>query len=75
MKNELEHILIFKTNIKEHADVQVVKELLDVHQHVAKWSIDTGDEDRVLRVVSTSPCAAEIINLINKKGYRCAELD
>lgn len=75
MGNGLEHILIFKTNIKEHADVLAVKQLLDVHEHVAQWSIDTGDQDRVLRVVSTSPCAKDIINLIKTKGFACAELD
>lgn len=74
MINELDHILVFKTNILTEDDHLSVKNALDAHQHIEKWSIDTQDVDCVLRIVSPTLQHQDIIELINLHGYHCTEL-
>lgn len=68
------HIHIFKTNICTETDRQAIHELLDSHSTIQEWSVDTDDEDRVLRVVTSELNQHQIIDLINSKGYLCCEL-
>ena len=51
MEQNLQHILIFKTNIKTEADRQAVKKLLDDHSCIRQWNVDLQDVDCVLRIV------------------------
>lgn len=68
-------VLVFKTNLKEQKDIHAVKDVLDAHRHITRWSIDTGDEDCVLRLETTANCTNDIIQLIEQNGYKCAELE
>lgn len=70
----IEHIHIFKTNICTDADKQIINELLNADTGIQTWSLDTEDEDKVLRVVSCTLQQQQIINIINSKGYICCEL-
>lgn len=70
----IEHIHIFKTNICTDADRQAICELLEGESAIQTWSLDTEDEDKVLRVVSCTLQQQQIINIINSKGYICCEL-
>lgn len=69
-----DHIHIFKTNICTTADKQAIHELLDGDVAVEEWTLDTEDEDKVLRVVSCTLQQQQIIDRINSKGYICCEL-
>jgi hypothetical protein len=69
-----DHILLFKTNIKSDIDKEVICALLDDDEAIQEWSVDTEDEDCVLRVVTFTLNHYQIINLINTKGYLCCEL-
>lgn len=71
----LTHILIFRTNINTPADRDGVLRIMEAHPAIEEWSVDLDDIDRVLRVVSHSATPEQIINLINKAGYQCRELD
>lgn len=71
---DFNHIHIFKTNICTPTDKQVIHELLDEDAAIQEWSVDTDDEDRVLRVVTAELNQNQIIDLINSKGYLCCEL-
>ena len=51
MEEPLNQILVFKTNIKTEADRLFVKELLDGHSCIRKWTVDLNDVDCVLRIV------------------------
>ena len=75
MNIDTNHILIFKTNIRTPADKLVVKDVLDDHRQIEKWTIDLDDIDRVLRIVSRTLCCRDIIQLVRQQGYQCAELE
>lgn len=68
-------ILVFKTNIKTKDDLLVVNDMLNSHQGIHEWNIDTEDIDCVLRIVSSHIDANDIISLINQSGYKCQELE
>jgi hypothetical protein len=75
MTESIENIHVFKTNIATEADSHVIRNVLDRHKKIEKWSIDINDTDKVLRIVSCSIHPTEIIELINNNGYQCHELE
>jgi len=74
MKN-LDHILIFRTNIKSVADKVKLQPILDSHTSIQQWNVDQDDVDYVLRVVSYQLKPQQIIELIAYHGYECCELE
>ncbi len=73
--NELsKNILVFKTSINEE-DLIKIAALLDTHQHIQRWTVDTGDCDKVLRLEVNKTITEEIIKLIQNAGYICEELN
>jgi hypothetical protein len=75
MTEDLTHILIFRTNINTESDKLRIKELMDPLPAIEGWNIDMDDIDRVLRVVSHTLKTEQLIELINKAGYECRELE
>lgn len=75
MIENLNHILIFKTNVNTESDKHYLKEVFDTHALIDDWHIDLEDVDRVLRIVSFKITKDEIIHLINKIGFHCLELE
>ena len=71
----IKHIFVFKTNIHSHYDKLIITERLERKKEIEEWSIDLQDCDRVLRVVTPSITAEEIIELIKETGYECHELE
>ncbi len=69
------HILIFKTNIKTADDKFRISEMLSYTAGINDWSVDCDDIDCVMRIVSYTLNSAQIIELINKMGYQCQELE
>ena len=69
-----DHLLIFKTDIGKLCTNCQVHKALDSHHSIWEWSIDTEDEDNVLRIVSPSLTPEMVISLINECGHQCAEL-
>ncbi|MBA3828443.1 MAG: hypothetical protein H0X33_05860 [Taibaiella sp.] len=74
MNRNPEHVLVFRSNIKTENDKYRVSSLLDTHPLIKDWSVDTSDEDCVLRVVSEQLQQEQIIHLVSKCGYQCEEL-
>jgi len=74
MENQTD-ILIFKTNIQTDSDKSVIRELLDTHHAIERWTVDTDDADCVLRIVAQRMSATDIITLITRTGYLCQELE
>lgn len=70
----LNHILIFKTNIGCEEEKQLLHTIFDNNSHIQSWSIDMEDTDCVLRIVSYTLSQNEIIEIINHHGYQCCEL-
>jgi hypothetical protein len=68
------NILIFKTNIAQPQDKELIAELLEIPD-ITQWSVDMDDIDCVLRIVTSGLDCNEIINRITSCGYFCEELD
>jgi len=69
----LNDILLFKTNFVTEADKKVLGNLLK-EAGINNWHIDCEDCDRVLRIVSGTLQHQTIIKLITDSGYQCCEL-
>ncbi|WP_417350627.1 hypothetical protein [Flavobacterium alkalisoli] len=74
MKQDQPQIHVFKTDITEHCSNCEVAKKLNSHPEIQDWSIDCDDTDCVLRVVSKSINANDIIELVLSAGHSCAEL-
>ena len=77
-KNPMENIKdiwIFKTNIRTEADKEMIRQLLDNHASIDKWTVDSEDSDCVLRIVTGDLHATDIIHMVTHSGFHCAELD
>jgi len=70
----LDHILLFKTNIKSEDCKAKMQTILDRYEGIIKWNIALDDRDCVLRVISYSLNHQQIIELINSYGFDCCEL-
>ena len=73
METDPDHILLFKTDIQTSDDKACLEQVL-APLPIEKWSVDTDDVDCVLRIVSASLQPDEVIQLVNRQGYCCAEL-
>jgi hypothetical protein len=70
----LSHILVFKTNIASHSDVEKVAFLLDEHDDIIRWNVDCEDIDKVLRIEGDQLEAHDVIRIVQAMGYECEEL-
>lgn len=71
----LDHILLFKTDISSESCKAKISRVLDQHEAIERWNIALDDCDFVLRVVSYTLTHQEIITLINQQGHFCCELN
>ncbi|MGE9311112.1 heavy-metal-associated domain-containing protein [Niabella sp. CJ426] len=60
----------FKTNINCGGCVASVKPHLDNAEGVCHWSVDTANKDKVLTVKSTGITEEEVIETIQKAGFK-----
>ena len=70
----MEQVLVFRTNIKTRTEIQKLRPVLN-KRAVIRWNVDFEDCDKVLRVVTQTLTAAEIIHAVTQKGLECAELE
>jgi hypothetical protein len=70
----IDHILLFKTDIKTEADKLIVQSILNDEERIDKWNIDTNDVDCVLRIISCTMKHQHVIDIITHHGYECCEL-
>lgn len=67
-------VLVFKTNINHAADIAAVAPVLAQEQNVLRWTVDTQDIDKVLRIETRVLPAQHIEQLVEHAGYLCREL-
>lgn len=72
--SNLDHILLFKTNISSPADKQSLQPVLDGHSCIKQWNVDLNDCDYVLRIESESLNHQQVIHILNHHGFECSEL-
>ena len=75
MVTDINHILIFKTNILTEADKACIQKTLDTFDTIQQWTVDMQDADRVLRIVSETLTPVQIISVIESIGFNCSELE
>ncbi len=74
MEENRKNILVFATDIKTKMEKKQITTPLNDLAAIEEWNIDQKDVDCVLRIVSQSITAEEVIKLINELGFNCAEL-
>ena len=67
-------ILVFKTNVSDSSDEQILQPLLNKHLPNMAWSFDLEDCDRILRIDSNAEVTETIIRLMQNSGFECEEL-
>lgn len=75
MKNQIENILVFATNIKTETDKRNISLVLDENPAIQQWNIDLEDVDSVLRIVSDTLSEEEIINTVKSLDFKCFPLE
>lgn len=73
MDINIEHILLFKTDIRTEVDRRYIGKIMEEYQ-IDQWTVDLQDIDCVLRIVSPTLKREEVIKLIERNGYHCEEL-
>ena len=71
----LDHILLFKTDIRSEECKAKLQAILDNHEAIEQWNVALDDCDCVLRIVSYTLTHQQIIELINHHGHFCCELN
>ena len=74
-KRTAKRVFIYKTDIDTREDVAQLEPILNQCPNIVRWSVDTDDVDKVLRIESTADNADEPVRGVTTAGYRCEELD
>ncbi|HMH31506.1 MAG TPA: hypothetical protein VK543_00660 [Puia sp.] len=75
MTTDINHILIFRTNIQTKRDKLRIQHELDTLDTIQQWNIDLEDIDCVLRIVSDRLTPEQIISVVKDSGFECSELE
>ena len=69
-------ILILKTDLQDDEAVDQVQDLLNSHPDIEKWTVDTEDIDKVLRIEANDELSYdEVIAMVNYQNFHCEELE
>ena len=68
-------VLVFRTTVNTRGQVIMLAPALTGLLGHARWTFDLEDLDRVLRVEHGPSVRDEVITLLHRKGFMCAELD
>ena len=68
------YILVFKTNISEETDLELIKLIFKRNLSILNWTIDFEDCDKVLRVESKKNNPKSLIKTLNFIQINCSEL-
>ncbi|WP_146229891.1 hypothetical protein [Pedobacter nutrimenti] len=68
------YITIFKTSVVDKNALFGIGPELDAYLSVGNWSFAFEDTDKILRVVSASPCTQQVKHILENYGFFCEEL-
>ena len=68
-------IEVFKTNVQEFSEAQMLVALLRKHFPNSKINFDLDDCDKVLRVEGNNLLIEKVMTLVTQKGFLCTVLD
>jgi tRNA G26 N,N-dimethylase Trm1 len=68
-------IYIYKTNILNQEKAKALNTIFSKHSEISRWTVDTEDIDKVLKVESKQPLAEnELMQELNHAGFSCEVL-
>lgn len=68
-------LFILKTNIKSQVQVNKLKPVFQKYEHIARWTVDLDDIDKVLKVETKVDAEQnEMIKIVQDQGIFCEEL-
>ncbi len=65
--------IVFKTSVQNTYDLGTIKPVMDLI-FGKNWSVNFEGMDRILKVMSSIPCAALVKDIFRDKGFQCDEL-
>lgn len=68
-------VLVFKTNVRDNAQAEVLCEELEQRFPRALINMDLEDCDKILRVDNAIGKGSEIMAFMHHKGFLCEELE
>jgi hypothetical protein len=68
-------VLVFRTTVNTRGQALLLTPALSELLGHERWSFDLEDRDRVLRIEHALSVRDEVIRLLQRKGFMCAELD
>lgn len=72
----MKNVLVFKTSVTGSQELRRIEPLLNsLLTESEKWNLDLEDCDRILRVEAVSVEAGFIIEILERIGVSCAELE
>lgn len=75
MSKPLPQILVFKTNVQTLTQKRYLESRLIKTGQIQNWTLDQGDVDCVLRIITATLSPQTVIQLLHEWGFTCAELD
>lgn len=68
-------LYIFKTNIRNQEKASELRPLFAQHPEIERWTVDTEDIDKVLRIEAAGQLVEKaLVDDLKKAGYDCEEL-
>lgn len=68
------NIVIFKTSVQGQNDLISIRPIMNTLFGEKNWSFAFDDIDKILRVVSSVPCAATVMHILAENGFLCEEM-
>lgn len=68
-------IHVFKTSVKNKAQIKKLKPVLNLNFQDIKWNFDLEDCDKILRIESKKNITKKVINLLKSHYFDCIELE
>lgn len=68
------NVLVFKTNVMDIKQVNLISEKIDISLGYRKWDFDLKHPNKIFRVEVLYTTPSEIIDLFKILGYSCEEI-
>jgi hypothetical protein len=68
-------IHVFKTSVKNKAQIKKLRPVLDLNFQDIKWNFDLEDCDKILRIESKKNITKKVITLLRSYHFDCIELE
>jgi hypothetical protein len=67
-------VLLFATNVNTAGDVAQISPAFETLVGVQRWTVDTSDCDKVLRIIAVTDISMQVELLLFQQGYTCQRM-